>query len=227
MQYKIEGTPLPVLICDLQDGETIITESGGMSWMTQNMKMETKGGGLGKALGRMFSGESLFLNHYTCMGGPGQISFSSSMPGNIIPFEITPQAPIVLQKRAFLAAQNSVELSIFFQKKLAGGLFGGEGFIMQKLSGNGTAFAEMDGHIVQYQLEPGQSLLVNTGYLAAMDVSVKMEIEMVKGAKNVLFGGEGLFNTKLTGPGRIWLQSMPASALAASIMPYMAVGKSS
>lgn len=227
MQYKIEGTPLPVVICDLQAGETIITESGGMSWMTSNMHMETKGGSLGKAFGRMFSGESLFLNHYTCTGGPGQISFASSMPGDIIPFEITPETPIVLQKRAFLAAQNTVELSIFFQKKLAGGLFGGEGFIMQKLTGNGVAFAEMDGHIVQYQLQPGQSLLVNTGYLAAMDATVNMEVEMIKGAKNIFFGGEGLFNTKVTGPGRIWLQSMPASALAGSLMPYLPVGKSS
>lgn len=227
MQYKIEGTPLPVLICDLQAGETMITESGGMSWMTTNMVMETKGGSLGKALGRMFSGESLFLNHYTCTGGLGQISFSSSMPGNIIPFQITPETPIILQKRAFLAAEQGVELSVFFQKKLAGGIFGGEGFILQKLTGNGTAFAEMDGHIVQYQLEPGQSLLINTGYLAAMDASVNMEVEMVKGAKNIFFGGEGLFNTKVTGPGRIWLQSMPASSLAASLTPYLAVSKSS
>lgn len=227
MQYRIEGTPLPVVICDLQAGETLITESGGMSWMTSNMQMETKGGSIGKALGRMFSGESLFLNHYTAMGGPGQISFSSSMPGNIVPFQITPQTPIVLQKRAFLAAESGVELSVFFQKKLGGGLFGGEGFIMQKLAGNGTAFAEMDGHIVQYQLADGQSLLVNTGYLAAMDATVKMEVEMVKGAKNILFGGEGLFNTKVTGPGRIWLQSMPASALAGSLMPYLNLTKSS
>lgn len=227
MQYRIEGTPLPVVICDLQAGETLITESGGMSWMTSNMQMETKGGSFGKALGRMFSGESLFLNHYTAMGGPGQISFSSSMPGNIVPFQITPQTPIVLQKRAFLAAESGVELSVFFQKKLGGGLFGGEGFIMQKLAGNGTAFAEMDGHIVQYQLVDGQSLLVNTGYLAAMDATVKMEVKMVKGAKNILFGGEGLFNTKVTGPGRIWLQSMPASALAGSLMPYLNLTKSS
>lgn len=226
MNYKIEGTPLPVVICNLEAGETMVTESGGMSWMTANMQMETKGGSLGKAFGRMFSGESLFLNHYNCTGGPGQISFASSMPGNIIPFEITPQTPIILQKRSFLAAQSGVELSVFFQKKLAGGIFGGEGFIMQKLTGNGIAFAEMDGHIVQYDLQAGQSLVVNTGYLAAMEVTVNLEVVMIKGVKNIFFGGEGLFNTKLTGPGRIWLQSMPASSLAASIIPYLPVTKS-
>lgn len=227
MQYKIEGTPLPVVICDLQAGETMITESGAMSWMTTNMQMATKGGSIGKALGRMFSGESLFLNNYTCSVGVGQIAFASSLPGDIIPFQITPETPIIVQKRSFLAAQSTVELSMFFQKKIGSGLFGGEGFIMQKLSGNGIAFVELDGHIVQYTLAAGQSLTINTGYLAAMDATVNMEIEMVKGVKNILFGGEGLFNTKVTGPGRIWIQSMPAMNLAASLMPYMPVGKSS
>ena len=222
MEYRIEGTPLPVVICELQPGETMVTERGSMSWMTPNMKMETSsGGGFGKALSRMFAGESLFQNRYTAQGGNGMIAFASSFPGEVRAFEIGPGRELIVQKGGFLAAEESVTLSVHFQKKLGAGLFGGEGFIMQKLSGHGIAFAEFDGHVVEYELGSGQSIVVDTGYLAAMDATCSMEIQTVPGIKNALFGGEGIFNTVVSGPGRVYLQSMPISAVAGAIRPYI------
>ena len=215
MNYKIEGTPLPVVICELSNGEQMITERGSMSWMTPNMRMETtSNGGVGKALGRMFSGEALFQNRYTAEGGTGMIAFASSFPGSIVPLRITPDRPVIAQKSAFLASEPGVELSIHFQRKIGAGFFGGEGFIMQKLSGNGIAFVEIDGHAVEYDLAPGQQMIVDTGYLAYMDASCTMDVVTVKGAKNVFFGGEGLFNTRVTGPGKVVLQTMPISRIA-------------
>ena len=226
MEYQIEGGQLPVVICQLDPGETMITERGSMSWMSPNMKMETtSGGGLGKALGRMFAGDSLFLNRYTAQKGPGLIAFASSFPGSIRAFDIAPGQELVVQKRGFLAAEESLKLSVFFQKKLGACLFGGEGFVMQKLSGQGVAFTEFDGHVVEYDLAPGQSIVVDTGYLAAMDATCSMEIRTVPGLKNAVFGGEGLFNTVITGPGRIYLQTMPVSAVAGAIQPYIITGK--
>ena len=169
MQYSIEGEPLPVVICQLEAGEKMITESGAMSWMSPNMKMETVGGGVGKMLGRMFSGESLFLNHYTAMNGQGMIAFASSFPGSIRAVELAPGQDLVCQKSAFLASTAGIELSTFFQKRIGSGLFGGEGFIMQRLSGQGVVFLEFDGYIKEYQIGDGQSIIVDTGYLAAMD----------------------------------------------------------
>ncbi|MBQ5933655.1 MAG: TIGR00266 family protein [Lachnospiraceae bacterium] len=220
MQYSIEGEPLPVVICQLSDGETMITERGAMSWMSPNMRMETVGGGLGKMFGRAFSGESMFQNHYTAQGN-GLIAFASSFPGSIKAFEITPGNELICQKSAFLASTSGVELSIFFNKKLGSGLFGGEGFIMQRLSGNGLAFVEFDGYIKEYVLQPGQSMVLDTGYLAAMTPTCTMEIQSVPGLKNKFFGGEGFFNTVVTGPGRIWIQSMPISAMAGSLMSFL------
>ena len=220
MQYSIEGEPLPVVICQLSDGETMITERGAMSWMSPNMRMETVGGGLGKMFGRAFSGESMFQNHYTAVGN-GLIAFASSFPGSIKAFEITPGNELICQKSAFLASTAGVELSIFFNKKVGSGLFGGEGFIMQKLSGNGLAFVEFDGYIKEYVLQPGQSMVLDTGYLAAMTNTCTMEIQSVPGLKNKFFGGEGFFNTVVTGPGRIWIQSMPISAMAGSLMSFL------
>lgn len=221
MQYKIDGDTLPVVSCTLQAGETMISERGSMCWMSPNVKMETTtNGGVGKALGRMFSGESFFQNRYTSQGGAGMIAFASSFPGAIKPFVITPDKPIIAQKSAFLAAEAGVNLSVHFQKKFGAGLFGGEGFIMQQLSGQGTAFLEIDGHAVEYMLEAGQSIIVDTGYLAMMDATCSMDIVTVPGVKNMLFGGEGLFNTVVTGPGRIILQTMPVSAVAGVLRPY-------
>ena len=218
MRYEITGDQLPVVVCHLQPGESMITERGAMSWMSSNMQMKTQAtGGIGKAFGRMFSGESMFQNKYTAQGSEGLIAFASSFPGEIRAIQITPDHPIIAQKTAFLAAEENVELSIFFRKKLGAGLFGGEGFIMQKLSGNGTAFVEIDGSVVEYELLPGQTMLIDTGYLAMMEETVSMDIEMVHGAKNVFLGGEGLFNTKVTGPGRVWIQTMPISKIAGII----------
>ncbi len=219
MQYQIIGTPLPVVQCNLEPGESMVTEGGGMAWMSPNMKMETSAGGFGKAFGRMFSGESLFLNYYTAQGGPGMIAFASSLPGSIMPIQIAPGQGVICQKTAFLACQPGVELSIHFKKRLGAGLFGGEGFIMQKLSGQGMAFIEIDGHAVEYTLAPGQQMIVDTGYLAMMDESVTMDVVTVQGAKNALLGGEGFFNTVVTGPGRIVLQTQPLVKLAQLFTP--------
>ena len=220
MQYKIIGETLPAVICDLQPGETMITESGSMAWMSPNMQMETSAGGFGKALGRLFSGESIFLNRYTALNYPGQITFASSFPGAIRAFEIGPGRELIVQKSGFLAAQSTVELSVHFQKRMGAGFFGGEGFIMQRLSGHGVAFIEIDGFACEYTLAAGQSMIVDTGYLAAMDATCSMEIVSVPGIKNALFGGEGLFNTVVRGPGRIILQTMPINQVANSMRPY-------
>ena len=217
MTYKIMGDPMPVVICTLEAGESMITENGGMVWMSPNMQMETSAGGLGKAFGRMFSGESIFQNIYTAVGGPGMIAFASSFPGNIRAIEITPDKPLIAQKSAFLAATSGVELSVHFQRKVMTGLFGGEGFVMQKMSGTGLAFVEIDGSTVEYDLQPGQELIVDTGNLALAESTVKMDIVSVKGLKNKLLGGEGLFNTRVTGPGKVTLQTMPVSNLAGTI----------
>ena len=225
MNYQIIGNSLPAVICDLAPGETMITESGSMAWMSPNMKMETSAGGFGKAFGRLFSGESLFLNRYSATGGPGQITFASSFPGAIKAFEIGPGRELVVQKSGFLAAEAGVELSVHFQKRVGAGLFGGEGFIMQRLSGKGTAFIEIDGFAVEYDLAPGQSMIVDTGYLAAMDASCTMEVVTVPGIKNALFGGEGFFNTVVKGPGRIILQTMPIIKVAGTLRPYFPSSK--
>lgn len=225
MNYQIIGNSLPAVICDLAPGETMITESGSMAWMSPNMKMETSAGGFGKAFGRLFSGESLFLNRYSATGGPGQITFASSFPGAIKAFEIGTGRELVVQKSGFLAAEAGVELSVHFQKRVGAGLFGGEGFIMQRLSGKGTAFIEIDGFAVEYDLAPGQSMIVDTGYLAAMDASCTMEVVTVPGIKNALFGGEGFFNTVVKGPGRIILQTMPINKVAGTLRPYFPSSK--
>lgn len=225
MEYQIEGAPLPVVICQLEAGETMLTERGSMSWMTPNMKMETStNGGLGKAFGRMLSGDSIFQNRYTAQGGQGLIAFASSFPGSIRAFDIGPGRELVVQKSGFLASEAGVQLSVFFQKKLGSGFFGGEGFIMQKLSGRGTAFLEVDGYAVEYELRAGQQMVVDTGNLAMMDAACSIEIQSVKGVKNALFGGEGLFNTVVTGPGRIVLQTMPVSGVAAALAPFFPSG---
>lgn len=217
MDYKIIGEPMPVVTCELEPGEAMITEKGSMVWMSPNMEMQTNAGGLGKAFGRMFSGESIFQNVYTARSGRGMITFGSSFPGAIRAVEITPNHPVIVQKSAFLAATAGVELSVFFQKKVGAGFFGGEGFIMQKLSGRGLAFLEIDGSAVEYELAAGEQLIVDTGYLAMMDESCSLDIQSVKGVKNMLFGGEGLFNTVVTGPGKIILQTMPLSSFAGTI----------
>ncbi len=224
IRYEIEGGNLPVVICYPEAGQTLCTESGAMSWMSPNMAMDTNtGGGLKKMFGRMFSGESLFMNEYTAQGGAGMIAFASGFPGSIIPYQVTPGNGIIVQKRGFLAMEKGLELSVYFQKRLGKGLFGGEGFIMQRITGDGMVFLEIDGHCKEYELAAGQSIVVDTGYLAAMSESCTMDIETVKGAKNIFLGGEGLFHTRVTGPGKVYIQSMPIINLAERISPYIKV----
>ena len=225
MQYEIKGRNFPIVVCRLSNGEKMITERGSMAWMSPNMQMETHGGGLGKMFSKAFSGESMFQNHFTARGGDGMIAFCSSFPGQVKAVQIGPGQEMIVQKSSFLASEAGVNLSIHFQKKLGAGFFGGEGFIMQRLSGSGTAFVEIDGDLMEYELKPHQQLVVDSGYVAGFESTVQMDIQTISGAKNVFFGGEGLFNTVLTGPGRVWLQTMPISNIAGSIRPYIPTGK--
>lgn len=220
MKYEVQGGTLPVLAVTLDAGEEILCQSGAMSWMDDAIEMKTEGGGLGKMLGRMVSGESLFTNRYVAKAS-GEIAFASSVPGSILAIEVTPSKPLIAQKGAFLAMTPGLEFSVHFQKKLGSGFFGGEGFIMQKFTGSGIVFLEVDGFAATYDLQPGQKKIIDTGYLVAMDATCNMDIVMIKGVKNMLFGGEGLFNTVLTGPGQIIVQSMPKEQLAATLASLM------
>lgn len=224
MKYEIKGGAFPIVVCHLSNGEQMITEKGSMVWMTPNMQMQTKGGGVGKMFSKALSGESMFQNIYTA-NGDGMITFGSSFPGKVVPIEIAPGREFIVQKSAFLASEAGVELSIHFNKKIGAGFFGGEGFIMQKLSGRGTAFIEIDGELVEYELQAGQKLVVDTGNVAGFESTVAIDIQKVPGVKNMLFGGEGFFNTVLTGPGKIWLQTMPIVNVAGAIQPYIITGK--
>ena len=224
IKYEIEGGNLPVVICYPEPGQTLCTESGAMSWMSPNMRMDTNtGGGLKKVFGRIFSGESIFMNEYTAEYETGMIAFASSLPGSIIPYHVTPENSIIVQKRGFLAMEKGLELSVYFQKRLGKALFGGEGFIMQKISGDGIVFLEIDGHCKEYELAAGQSIVVDTGYLAAMTEGCTMDIQTVKGAKNIFFGGEGIFHTRITGPGKVYIQSMPIITMAERLSPYLSI----
>ena len=228
IKYEIEGGSLPVLICYPEAGQTLCTESGAMSWMSSNMKMDTStGGGLKKMFGRLISGESIFMNEYTAESGSGMIAFASSFPGSIIPYQVTPDNGIIVQKRGFLAMEKGLELSVYLQKRLGKGLFGGEGFIMQQIKGSGMVFLEIDGYCKEYDLAAGESMIVDTGYLAAMSDTCTMNVQTVKGVKNVLFGGEGIFNTVITGPGKIYIQSMPVINTAERLAPYLNISNSS
>ncbi|UTY38243.1 AIM24 family protein [Allocoprobacillus halotolerans] len=224
MKYEIQGTPFPVVICYLEKGEKMISDSGAMAWMDPCMKMETSSGGIGKAFGRMFSGETMFLNIYEATEA-GKIAFGSSFPGEIKKYDIAPGQEIVVQKSSVLVCEESVERSVFFNKKVSTGLFGGEGFVMSRLSGQGVAFIEIDGATIEYQLNPGEQIIVDSGNLALMDATCQLATQSVPGMKNKLLGGEGFFNTVITGPGRVVLQTMPISTVAKSIIPFIPTGK--
>lgn len=221
MKYEIQGKPYPVATVTLEANESIVCQKGGMSWVTPNVQMQTKGGSLGKMFGRALTGESLFQNIYTAQGGPGLIAFAAAAPGEIMAVELSAGKSIVAQKSAFLASESGVTQEVFFQKKISAGFFGGEGFIMQKFTGNGLLLLEIDGSVVTYDLAPGQSMMIDTGHLAAMEETCSMSVETVKGIGNALLGGEGLFNTKVTGPGRIWLQTMPLPKFASIVARFI------
>ena len=215
METKIVGEDLPVVVCKLKAGETVLTENGGMSWMDNDITMKTTtNGGIMKGLGRALAGESIFMNTYTAEKDDVEIAFASSFPGEILEFDLKEGEIIRAQKRAFLCAENTVDISMHFRKKIGAGFFGGEGFIMQKMTGPGKVFLEIDGSLVKKELKAGEKLKIDNGHLAVMTSGVDLNIETVKGVKNIVFGGEGLFLTTLQGPGTVWIQSMPVSKLA-------------
>lgn len=226
MKYEIKGENLPVLYCNLEDGEKILVEGGGMSWMSPNLVMETtSNGGLGKMVGRMFTGEKMFRNVYTSRG-EGMIAIASSFPGSIKAYELSNGKGMIFQKGVYLASSTTIETSVAVNKKIGAGFFGGEGFILQRAQGNGLVFLEIDGSAAEYDLKEGQQMVVSTGHLAAMSDTCKYDIQTVKGMKNKFFGGEGFFNTVITGPGKVILQSMPISKVAGAIAPFISTGGS-
>lgn len=226
MKTEVMGGNLPVVVCKLSKGEEVYTETGGMSWMSQGIKMSTNtNGGIMKGLGRALAGESIFMNTYTAEEDETEIAFASSFPGEILEFDLKEGETIIAQKRAFLCAEKTVNMAMHFRKKLGAGFFGGEGFIMQKLSGHGKVFLEIDGAAIKKELAPGEILNIDNGYVAAMTQDVQLDIKTVKGIKNIVFGGEGLFLTTVKGPGTVWLQSMPISKLAGSLYGTMPQSK--
>lgn len=215
MKYEIIGGQLPVVVCRTMQGEQIFTESGGMCWMDDGFEMNSSShGGIMKGIGRAFAGESIFMTTYTSTKDDTEIAFGSSFPGKIIPLNLQEGETKIIQKTAFLAAEESVDLSMHFRKKLGAGFFGGEGFILQKVTGPGTAFLEIDGDVVEKDLAPGEILKVDQGYVAAFEPSVQFDITTIKGLKNKFLSGEGFFIATLKGPGKVWLQTMPFSVLA-------------
>ena len=222
MQYRIEGTTLPVVTITLDPGQRIYSSSGGMSWMTEGVEMETNtGGGLGKMFKRALSGESLFVVDYYVERGEGEIAFSAEFPGNILDLDLANGQSVIVQKDAFMCAEKSVELDLHFRKRLGAGLFGGEGFMLQRLTGPGRAFVNFDGEILVKELQPGELLRVDTGHVAMFEPTVDFDVEIVRGFKNILLGGEGLFLATLRGPGKAYLQTMPMDKLAQKIAQYM------
>jgi uncharacterized protein (TIGR00266 family) len=226
VEYYITGEVMQTLDIRLQPGEAIYTESGGMAWMTGDIEMSTDTrGGLLKGLGRSLAGESLFMTTYRCRSGAGMVVFTPESPGKILALDLAPSQSMICQKDAFMCAADSVTLEMHFRKRLGAGLFGGEGFVLQKLTGPGLAFAEIAGELREYTLQAGQTMLVDPGHIALYEPTVDYDIERVKGVKNILFGGEGLFLATLKGPGRIWLQSMPLSNLAGKLARYLPAQK--
>lgn len=222
MKHEIVGGNLPAVILELERGEQVFSESGGMAWMSDDVTMETNmEGGLFRGLARAVSGESMFLVTFTAKQRAAQLAFTSSFPGSIMPMRLEAGQSIICQKQAFLCAERSVTLGVHLQKRLGAGLFGGEGFVLQKLTGPGTVFLEIDGTSVERELQSGEVLMVDNGHVAMFEPSVGFSLETVRGFKNVLFGGEGLFLAKLKGPGKIWLQTMPVVNLAQRIIPFV------
>ncbi len=222
MQYQISGETFPIAEFQLSRGESVFTESGGMSWMSEGIEMSTSTrGGLMAGLGRALAGESLFMVSYRCQADSGTVVFTPEAPGKILDMDLEPGQSLICQKDTFLCAEESVALKIHFHKRLGAGLFGGEGFILQKVTGPGRAFFAIPGELQERTLAPGEKLLIDPGHIAMFEPTVAYEINMVKGIKNVLFAGEGLFLATLKGPGKIWLETMPLSNLAAKIARYI------
>ena len=219
MKYIITNQPFTVLTLEMEKGESIKCQSGAMAWMSPGIEMETKTGGLGGMFKKALMGESIAQNHYHA-NADGELTLAKHSPGDIMTFDIG-QSPIIAQKNSFLASTEGVNMDIYLQKKGSVGFFGGEGFIMQKFTGSGFLWLEVDGAVQERVLAPGESLVIDSGYVAAMEASCTMDIQTIKGVGNVLLGGEGLFNTVVTGPGKVWLQTMPISNFAMNLYQYM------
>ena len=217
MKYAIKGDNFPVVICRLDAGEEVICQAGAMTWMDSSIKMKTETGGLGKMIGKALTKESIFQNRYVAEAS-GEIALGSTYPGQIMAIPMDGSKTIIAQKGSFLAHSSGISMDMYLQKKVAGGLFGGEGFIMQRFTGTGILFLEIDGSSETYTLAAGQQKIIDTGYLVTMDETCSLDVQMIKGVGNVLFGGEGLFNTVITGPGNITLQTMSSQNMIASIV---------
>jgi uncharacterized protein (TIGR00266 family) len=230
MDAQIRGTVLPVLEVSMNPGDTLVAEAGELSWMTESIQLHTTSQTAGSkgmfgAIKRAVGGGGFFMTEYTAEGGPGTVSFATKLPGQILPIKVAPNAGFLVHRHGFLSATEGVEVTMAFQKKLGAGVFGGEGFVLQKLSGTADAWVELDGEIVTYDLQPGQTLRVHPGHVGMFQESVQFDITTVPGIKNKLFGGDGLFLVKLSGPGRVWLQTLPLSNLAHALQPYLATGE--
>ncbi|MBQ1392031.1 MAG: TIGR00266 family protein [Lachnospiraceae bacterium] len=221
MEYQLIGDVMPAVEVRMQAGEKMYTQSGGMVWMSEGIKMETNtNGGVLKGFTRKFAGESMFMATYSATVNDATIAFASTVPGKILPIDLA-DSPMTCQKNAFLCAQPSVTLNTIFNKALGTGFFGGEGFILQELVGTGMAFLEVDGDIVVKELQPGEVIKIDTGNIVAFSKGMQYEIERIKGFKNIFLGGEGLFLTKLTGPGKVVLQTQNMGEFAGRIAKYM------
>jgi uncharacterized protein (TIGR00266 family) len=226
MNHRILGSTLPVLELQMQPGESVVAVSGELSWMSQSIEMQTTtqhggGGGLMSVIKRVAGGGSLFMTEYTAQGGPGLLAFATKMPGHIMPVDVSPAKVYMIHRHGFLCATPGVDLSVGFQQSLGAGIFGGDGFLLQKLAGNCQAFIELDGEVVPYDLKAGETLRVHPGHVGMFEMSVSFGITRIQGIRNMLFGGDGIFLAALTGPGRVWLQSLPLSNLAHALRPYL------
>jgi len=230
VDHKIIGTTMPVLEIDLQQGESIISEAGELSWMNSSIELNTHtqmagGGGMFGALKRAAGGGTLFMTEYRAANGQGLLAFATKVPGHILQVDVEPGQEYMIHRHGFLCATPGVELGIGFQQSLGAGVFGGEGFRLQKLTGSCTAWIELSGEVITYDLKPGETLRVHPGHVGMFESNVNFEITRIKGVKNMIFGGDGIFLAALTGPGRIWLQSMPLANLAHALSHYMAAGE--
>ncbi len=219
MKYNIIGGHMPAAVCELDKNEGVICEAGAMAWMDPQIEMRTEGDSFSKMVGRIFSGDKLMRNRYIAKE-PGSITFSSNYPGEILAFDLNGES-IIAQKGSFLVSDETVDMDVYFQKKIAGGLFSGEGFILQKFSGYGTVLIEVDGTAVSYELKEGESKIISSGYLVMMDDTCDLDVQMIEGVSNILFGEQGLFVTKVTGPGRVVVQTMPISKMVREMIPFL------
>ncbi|WP_216902779.1 TIGR00266 family protein [Nocardia alni] len=225
MDPRIIGTLMPVLEVALDPGETVVAESGQLSWMTDSIRLRTSTrvatGGVFSAVKRALAGAGLFMTEYSAARRPGTVAFAAKLPGRIVPVSLRRGGDYLVHRHGFLCAAGDVRVSLSFQRRLGAGIFGGAGFTLQRVSGEGTMWAELSGEVIQYDLAPGETLRVHPGHVGMFDATVGFDITTVRGIRNVLFGGDGLFLAALTGPGRVWLQSLTISNLAHAITPYL------